>query len=370
MKKVKILQMPIANTCRGVTQYVLENWKFIDKTKFQFDFVTLSKTLDFAEDLISQGCKIHYLSCSSNDNEEQFTIEMKKILEEDYDAIHLHTSYWNGFLVEKLAKEYGCPKIIVHSHSTLVDMSDDRMREKTIKEHNDYKKIFPVDYATHFCACSKQAADWLYGEQIPKNKIKILNNAIDTEQFAFSNDVREDYRTQLGIKDNFVLGHVGKFSYQKNHSILIEIFREVSKRVPKARLMLVGDGPLEEQIYKMAEDYGISDKILFMGIRTDVAQLLQAMDLFLLPSRFEGLGLVLVEAQVAGLKCLASDCIPIESKLTPDITYLPDSIDVWIKEVIKYSNGYKRKNNEELIEKEGYSLRKQIKVLEQLYEEN
>ncbi len=369
MKKIKVLHMTIANTCRGVTQYILENWKVIDKTKFQFDFVTLSKTLDFAEELIQQGCKIHYLSCSSYENEEQFIIEMERVLKDGYDAIHLHTSYWNGFHVERLAKEYSCPKIIVHSHSTLVDIADDTIREELIKEHEDYKRVFPVDYATHFCACSEQAADWLYGEQIPRNQIMILNDAIDTEQFAYNSEVRDSIRDQLGLRDNFVLGHVGKFSYQKNHAMLIEIFRCISEMIPNARLMLIGDGPLEEQIHKMAEAYGISDKILFMGRRSDVAQLMQAMDLFLFPSRFEGLGLVLVEAQTAGLKCLASDCLPRESKLTSDITFLPDSIEAWVGEIMKLSNGYDRKNNEELIQKEGYSLRRQIKLLEKLYEE-
>ncbi|HWT73638.1 MAG TPA: glycosyltransferase [Mobilitalea sp.] len=370
MKKIKVLQMPIADTCRGLTKYVLENWKFIDKTRFQFDFVTLSKTLDFAEELLSQGCKIHYLSCSSMENEEQFILEMKKVLEENYDAIHLHTSYWNGFLVEKLAKEYGCPKIIVHSHSTLVDIADDAMREKTIEEHNYYKKIFPIEYATHFCACSRLAADWLFGEQIPKDQIQILNNAVDTDLYKYSNEVREHYRNLFNLRDHYVLGHVGKYSYQKNHSMLIEIFKKVSEIIPDVRLMLIGDGPLEKQIYELADEYGLVDKILFLGRRDDVPQLLQAMDMFLLPSRFEGLSLVLVEAQAAGLQCLTSDCLTGEAKITPNLTYLPLSVEAWVSEVIKYSSGYERENHVEIMESTGFSLKNQIKVLERLYEEN
>lgn len=370
MKKIKILQMPIANSQGGLTQYVLQNWKFIDKKKFQFDFVTLSKTLDFSEELISQGCKIHYLSCSSKENEKQFIIEMKKVLEEDYDGIHLHTSYWNGFLVEILAREHGCPKIIVHSHSTLVDISDDRMRNEAIIEHNNYKEKFSLEHATHFWACSELAGEWLFGDNIPKDKIRILNNAIDTQKFGFSNDIREHYREELNLKDNFVLGHVGRFAYPKNHDMLLKVFKEVCHKIPNAKMMLVGNGPLEKEIQSKANDYGIADKILFLGMRSDVAQLMQAMDVFLLPSRFEGLGLVLVEAQTAGLQCLASDCVPIEAKLTKGITYLPCTVDRWIDETLQYAKGYKRKNNAGIIKKAGYSLEEQIKVLEQLYIED
>jgi glycosyltransferase involved in cell wall biosynthesis len=367
MKKIKILQMPISNTGRGLTKYVLENWRFIDKTRYQFDFVTLSKSLDFEKDLLEQGCKIHYLTCSSMENEKQFTKEMKQILEENYNAIHLHTSYWNGFLVEKLAKEHGCPKIIVHSHSTLVDISDEHLRNRLIAEHNQYKELFSTDYATHFCACSWQAADWLFGDQIPRDQIRILNNAIDVDMYNYNELIRKQYRDDMKIEDCFVMGHVGKFTYLKNHSFLIEVFKKVSSILPKARLMLIGDGPLEEEIHQMAVDYGLVDKILFLGKRNDVPNLLQAMDVFLLPSKFEGLGLVLIEAQASGLTCIASDCLPLESKITPNVHYLDSKLDLWMKEILKYSKNINRTNNIEQIKEQGYSIKNEVKILEKLY---
>lgn len=370
MKKIKILQMPIANSQGGLTQYVLQNWKFINKEKFQFDFVTLSKSLDFADELTSQGCKIHYISCTSSENEEQFIVEMKKVLEEEYDVIHLHTSYWNGILVEKLAKEYGCPKVIVHSHSTMVDIIDDEKRMEAIRVHNEYKKSFPLEYATHYCACSKPAAEWLYGEQIPKDKIVIFNNAIDTEHFTFSKEIREKYRKQLDLNGSFVLGHVGRFAYQKNHTMMLDIFKKVLDKVPNARLILVGNGPLEENIKRLAREHNIYDNILFLGMRHDVAELMQAMDVFLLPSLFEGLGFVLVEAQATGLKCLASDSLPRESKLTNHIRYLPNNVNEWVDEIVQCSKGYSRRNNEALIEELGYSIRNYVKKLEKIYEDN
>lgn len=370
MKKIKILQMPISNTGRGLTKYVLENWRFIDKTRYQFDFVTLSKSLDFEKDLLEQGCKIHYLTCSSMENEKQFTIEMKQILEENYDAIHLHTSYWNGFLVEKLAKEHGCPKIIVHSHSTLVDISDEYLRNRLIAEHNQYKELFSTDYATHFCACSWQAADWLFGDQIPRDQIRILNNAIDVDLYNYNVLTRKKYRDALEIDDCFVMGHVGKFTFQKNHTFLIEVFKKVSSVLPTARLMLIGDGPLEEEIREMAINYELVDKILFLGKRNDVPNLLQAMDVFLLPSRFEGLPLTLIEAQTAGLLCLANDTLSKEADITPNIFFISSLINLWVDKIIKLSESNFRADNINWIESNGFSIKKQIKVLEKLYGEN
>lgn len=369
MKKIKILQMPIANTQGGLTQYVLQNWKFINRDRFQFDFVTLSKFLDFADKLINEGCKIHYLSCSSMENVDRFIVEMKKVLAHDYDAIHLHTSYWNGFLAEILAKECGCQKIIVHSHSTLVDAADDKRRAKLIEEHNEYKKEFSEEYATHFCACSKASADWLFGQQIPRDKIRIMNNAIDVKRFVYSEVTRNQYRESFGIKNDFVIGFVGRLSYAKNPHMVMEIFKKLCEKVPNAKLLLVGTGPLEVEIHDLAYQLGIIDNILFLGRREDVAQLMQAMDVFILPSRFEGLGLVLIEAQAAGLKCIASSNIPLETKITPDVEYLPDDIELWVDEIVKYSQGYVRSDNIELIKNAGYSLEEQIKEVEKLYEE-
>lgn len=367
MKKIKVLQFPIANAGGGITQYALQNWKFIDKERFQFDFATRSKSLDFADELIREGCKIHYLSCSSEEDEDQFIKEINKILDEGYDAIHLHTSFWKGYLVEKIAMERKCPIVIIHSHSTMIDILDEKKREEYIKIHNYYRENLPLEYGTHFCACSKLAADWLFGEQIPREKIKILKNAIDVDKYSFSQKIRDDYRRKLGIDGNFVLGHVGRFVYQKNHKMLIEIFKEVHKELPNSKLILVGIGPLEDTIRKQVKDYGLENAVMFMGKRDDVPELMQAMDVFLLPSHFEGLGLVLIEAQAAGLKCLTSKNIPGEAKITKDIQILSNDVYEWVNSIIKLKNGYKREKNKCLIEAAGYNLNDQIKIIEKLY---
>lgn len=369
MKKIKVLQMPVANTYGGITNYVRQNLKFIDKERFQFDFVTFSEKLDFEEEINSYGGKVHYLKIRPEIDREKFIYDMNKIFDEGYDVVHLHTSYWKDFLVEEIAIERNVPKIIVHSHSTMVDISDEKKREEAINVHNNQKKLFDYDLATDFIACSTEAADWLFGDNIHKKDIKIFNNAIDTEKFSYNEEIRAKYRKKLNIEDDFVLGHVGRFTYLKNHSFLIDVFYEVSKVIDNAKLVLVGDGPLKENVHKKVEEYGISDKVLFLERREDVNNIMQAMDVFLFPSRFEGLGLVLIEAQCSGLKCISSKFVPKESQLTTLIKYLKYDLELWVKNIVSLSAGYKRidKNNE--ITQKGYSLKKQIKLIENMYSE-
>lgn len=370
MKKLKVLQFPISNTGGGVTQYILKNWEFIDKERFQFDFATLSNTLDFENILTSQGCKLHYISCSAEKNQEQFVWEFNRILDEEYDAIHIHTLSWKSFLVEQIAKKRNVPMVIVHSHNTMVT-SNDEDRAQAIELHEKQKKLFNSELATHFCACSTLAADWLFGEQISRDKIKIMKNAVDVDFFSYNFKIRNIYRSKLGLENCFVIGHIGRFVYQKNHEFLIDIFKQVCDSIPNARLMLIGTGELEINIRKRVSQYQLDDKVLFMGKCDDVNCLMQSMDTFVLPSRFEGLPIVLVEAQASGLKCLTSTDITREVEITDYVEFVPLwDVGEWVRRIIGCSRGYNRVNTGEKITEEGYNIRYQIKELEKLYLES
>lgn len=366
MKKIKVLNMPVANASGGISNYVLQNLRFIDKDKFQFDLVTFSDVLDFEDEVKSYGGKVHYLKTRPEVNRDKFIYDMNKIFDEGYDVIHLHTSYWKDFLVEEIAIERKIPKIIVHSHSTMVDVIDDKKREEAIKLHNSQKQLFNTNLATEFIGCSSEAADWLFGDNIPKEEIKIFNNAIDTEKFRYNEKIRNKYRKELNLENNFVLGNVGRFVYQKNHDFLIDVFYEVCKNVDNAKLVLVGDGPLKNQIEEKIKNYNIYDKVIFLGRRNDVENIMQAMDVFLLPSRFEGLPLVLIEAQCNGLKCIASENITYESKVTDIIEYLPFNKEIWKSKILDSKNCIRR-DNSNIISNKGYSLVEQIKMLEKIY---
>lgn len=368
MEKIKVLQFPIANSQGGITQYVLNNWRFIDKERFHFDFATMSKRLDVKNELEAEGCKVHFISCYAEENREQFAKEIREILKENYDVIHLHTKQWKSFLVEEIAKESGVPKIIVHSHSIGIDTLDPVKRQEEIDMHEAAKKAFTMDIATDFCACSWLAADFLFGNKIPKSCIKILKNAIDIDRFNYNKEIRNTVRQKLNLEGCFVLGNVGRMAFSKNQEFLLEVMRKMPKEQDNIRLLFVGTGELEAELKRKTAEYKLQEKVIFLGRRKDVNEILQAMDVLLLPSRFEGLGIALIEAQISGLKCLVSDAVPQEAMITENLERLPLDKNLWIERCLKLMNGYIRKNMGQEVRNAGYDIREQIKVVEKLYE--
>lgn len=369
MKKIKVLHFPIRNTNGGITRSAMKYWNFIDKDKFQFDFATCSPKLDFEESIRQSGCKVHYISCYAEQNPEQFCQEMKDILlKGEYDVIHLNTSWWKGTLAEQVANEVGVKRIIVHARSTYVDINDRKKREFELENHEKCKREFDIKLATHYMACSTAAADFLFGPQIPRGKIIIFHNALDITRYRYDTRIRNFMRQKLGLDDKYVIGNVGRFVYAKNHKFLIDCFYEVSKICTKAILMLIGGGELENEMRRQVFEYGISDKVLFVGESDCVERYLQAMDVFAFPTRFEGLGNVLIEAQTAGLKCITSINVPRETEITENIGYLPLELNEWVSAILKYEKGYERKNMDLEIRKAGYDMIEEIKVLEKVYE--
>lgn len=371
MKKIKVIHFTIANSGSGVTKYMLRLWKYIDRERFQFDFVTMSKTLDVAQELEKEGCKIYYLSTYAEDDRQKFEVEVKKILKEgEYDVMYLHTSWWRGFALEEIGKEVGIPKVIVHSHNTNVHIKENQSREDAINLHYKQRELLSEDIATDFLACSQEAADWLYGNQISKEKVEIIPYAIELEEYQFNSQIRKEYREKLGINNEFVIGHVGRFAFQKNHDFLIEVFKEVAKVNDNVKLLLVGIGELEGTIRDKVSNLGLEDKVIFTGKREDVNCLMQAMDLFALPSRFEGLGIVLIEAQAAGLKCIVSEEIPPIAFLTENIEALSFDILLWKNKILEYMSGYPRKNMTEVLENKGFGMKGHVEKIEKILESN
>lgn len=368
VKKIKILQFPIANSKGGITHYALENWKWMDRDRFHCDFATMSGHLDFEDEILETRSQIFYISCYAEEDEDRFANEFRDILiKGHYDVVHLHTKQWKSFLVEKICKEIGVPKVIVHAHNIDIDNSDPLKRQKEMVSHEQVKKRFDESMATDFWACSEAAADFLFGEQIPREKIKIMPNAIDVDKFAYDQHIREQYREKYGLQDCFVIGHVGRFAYQKNHRFLVDAFKEITKKIDDARLVLLGDGELFAEIHEQVKGYGLTDKVTFVGKTDDVAGWYQAMDVFCLPSRFEGLGIVLIEAQTAGLKCLTSTDVPAETHITENIIYLPLEISRWVDAVVDLKMGYHRTDMKGKIRGSGYDISEVIKKIERIY---
>ena len=216
------------------------------------------------------------------------------------------------------AKKYGIKKRIIHAHNS----GNETSKLRGIFHYLNKTRL--SQYATDYWSCSMVASEYFYNENIINSpKHHIINNAIQTKDYAFDEAVRNEIRKEYKLEDKYVIGHVGRFQYQKNHEFLVDVFNEYLKLDDNAVLMLVGQGEGEKVIREKVVNLGITDKVMFMGVRSDVNKLLQAMDIFVLPSHFEGLPLVLVEAQSAGLPCYGSkDVITKESDVTGNIEFI------------------------------------------------
>ena len=223
-----------------------------------------------------------------------------------------------------------------------------------------------------FFACSIPAGKWLFGKKVVNsNRFKVLKNAIDTKKYTFDYEKRIRIRNEFGItEDAFVVGHVGRFVDVKNHTFLIDIFKEITNKNNNAILLLVGEGELKASIKNKAISLGLSNKVVFTGLRDDIPNILSAMDVFVFPSLFEGLGIVAVEAQAAGLHTICADTIPSEARITDLFHYisLNEPAEKWADSIKKYDNGYKRENMQNEIVKAGYDIDASVKWLEIFYE--
>ena len=231
-------------------------------------------------------------------------------------------------------------------------------------------KPYFLFYPTEYFACSKLAAEWKYPKSvINKEKYVIIENAIDKSKFYYSEDIRKKTREELHIEDKFVVGHIGRFSLQKNHSFLIDIFNEISKEREDAVLILAGVGELQEEIKEKVKILGIDKKVMFLNIRKDVNEILNAMDIFVLPSFFEGLPVVGVEAEATGLPVYTSENVTRELPIK-EISHfysLEDSAKDWADNILQSYCGFTRKSTTEKIIKNGYEIATAAKKLENIY---
>lgn len=364
--KIKILNLPIGSAYGGITRYFLENWKYINKEKFQYDVVTMQNNLEYERELTENGTKVYHM-CRAEDNKEQFIKEAEEILDNGYDIVHIHTSFWKSFIFEECAKRKGVKKIIIHAHNTDVSRTDNMiLLDKMRKQHNVVKERINPNIATDYWACSWEAADWLYGDKISRNNIKIVIDDIDIDRFCYDPSIREEYRKVYNLNSKYVIGHIGRFTYQKNQKFLIDVFNVVHKIRENSVLLLEGIGDRKDEMVNYVKLLELQDDVIFMEKRKDVECLYQAMDVFAFPSRYEGLGRVLIEAQTSGLQCFSSDKVPQIAKVTDNISYLPLEKECWINALLNLEE-YTRKDMSAQVKLCGYNIKENIKKLENLY---
>ncbi|MCH5180074.1 MAG: glycosyltransferase family 1 protein [Erysipelotrichales bacterium] len=327
---IRVAQVIGITGCGGVESVVMNYYKHIDRSKVQFDFLVegTSKIID-KDKIEAMGGKIIIIPPYSNPFKYMKTLE-KIFRQEKYDIVHSNMNALSVFTL-RAAKKAGIKIRIVHSHST----SNKKEWKKTIIKN--MLRPFSKKYATHFFGCSEYAAKWLFGNKLVENgRVEIINNAIDIDRFKFNQKTRDRIRLENKINDKFVVGHIGRFMLQKNHTFLLDIFYEIQKINEDSVLLLIGDGPLHDVIQKKVIQLNISDKVTFINLTNKPEDYYQAMDCFLLPSLYEGLPVVGVEAQINGLKCYLSDTITKETKIveTTKFISLKQSASTWAKQIV------------------------------------
>lgn len=369
MKQINVLQL-VSPDFGGIESYVFSHYQYMNRQKIHFDFLTQNRALEGAEQYRQFQYHVHLLHQTANQDRDLFVRQMRELLSSGYDVLHLNNCFWTGFLLEELAKEAGIRKVIVHSHASFIDEPDDEKRAQLLRRHEEVKRAFTPDLATDFWACSWKAADWLFGPQISRDQIRIMKNAIEIEKYQFDSRKREHVREELGVGDAMVLGTTGRLAYSKNQSFLIDVFADFYRSHPNSRLMILGDGELRGELEEQIRKSGLENVVLLLGWKNNAEDYLQAMDVFLLPSRFEGLGIAVIEAAAAGLPCLVSDQVPEDAAVTEHVRHLPLEIPAWTAALEEASQlRLDRRDGAGAVRAAGYDIRRQAKVLEALYEQ-
>lgn len=354
-KPIRILHIVGTMNQGGIECLLMSLYRAIDKNKVQFDFLTHSKQKAFFDDEIeSLGGRIfNIINPFSLKGFVQYKAQINNFFtqQSEYKIVHSHMNTFSGIILNTIKKTH--PNIctrIAHSHTTC----SEPLKIKTIMWR--IARLLGQNSITHRFSCSKDAAYWSFSK-FPDKSI-IFNNAIDTVEYKFNKDTRNKYRAELNIDNNFILGHVGRFNAIKNHAFLLDVFAKTSQANSDAVLLLVGDGPLLSDMKLKANELGLKNKIIFLGNRTDVSQLLSAMDAFIFPSINEGLGIVAVEAQTSGLPCLVSDALPQEVKLTNNLHFLSldESANFWANKINKITLAENREQKHLEISKQGYDI--------------
>ncbi len=360
----------------GLETLIMNIYRNVDLEKFHFDFaVHTTKECFYDKEILLKGGRIisHPLP---RKNIKKYKMALANTLKNfgPYDVVHSHTLFFSGIVLE-VSRKYGVPTRIAHSHNTKDGKSDSIINSL----YRSMMRFKISTNSTNMIGCSQEACEFLFGKKNVKNEKTIyLPNSIDLNTYKQSTKNENYLREKLLIdKDSFLIGHVGRFTAQKNHEFLIKIFNEYCKknnRLP--HLVLVGEGNEENKIRDLVKQLNIADNVHFLGVRSDINKILNSIDLFLFPSLYEGLGIVLIEAQAAGVACLVSNEVPKEADLDIDLIHrldLSESEKIWaekIEEIQKRNKAIEWDVIEEALIEKKYEINSTVKVVTDLYEHN
>ena len=360
---IRVLNMFTIMDRGGAETMVMNYYRHIDRTKVQFDFLVHREQRGAYDDEIERmGGRIYRMCPVYPQNFSRYKRDLRTFFRAhpEYKIIHSHMSEL-GYFAFREAERQGVPVRICHAHNAPHGF-DAKMIIRT------YFKKRMMPYLTHLFMCGEESGKWLYGEK-NKTRFIMLNNAIDAAVYSFDASKREKMRRQLDLTDELVVGHVGRFNPQKNHAFLLDIFAALLKKEPDAVLLLVGGGADMPKIQAKAQELGIAERVRFLGVRSDVADLMQAMDVFVFPSLYEGLPVTMVEAQASGLPCIISDKVPPECILTEglvNIMPLSASPEAWAEKIFAM-RAIPRTDRHEEIAAHGFDITTEAVKLQDFY---
>lgn len=358
---IRILHVVQRMEAAGVQSFIMNIYREIDRTKVQFDFLTHYSERQFYDDEIERlGGRIYRLSVREDKDFIKYIRDLKKFFmsHPEYKIVHGHMDSL-GFFYLGAAKNAGVPVRIAHAHNVIESGN-------LIKRLRHQINRFYKTNATFLAACSMEAGVYMFG----CDSFKVIHNPIEVDRFKYSSVIREQVRKELNIGENIVIGNIGRFAQQKNHSFLLDIFKQINSKVSNAKLVLVGKGELMNKIIDYGDELGLKDRILYLGVRSDVNRIYQAMDAFVFPSKFEGLGIVAIEAQASGLPTICSENVPLSAGVTDLFCQLSlsDSSDVWAEKIISEVQKNERKDQSGKLKNAGYDVGTVSNELISMYE--
>lgn len=363
-KPIRILQVIGKMDRAGAETMIMNLYRTIDRSKIQFDFmVHSSEKGDYDEEILALGGIIYHVPYFNGANYFEYTQKWKEFFRShsEHKIVHGHIGS-SAAIYLKIAKKFG-KYTIAHSHALNSTIFSERIKYGIIS--------YPTRYiADYFLACSLLAGKDRFGEKVIKGDyFSVLKNAIQSDKFSYSEEIKQRKLQELGLEGKFVIGHIGRLSLQKNHNFLIDIFKEVSQRESNAVLILIGVGPLENELKKKVLNLHLQEKVIFLGLRDDISELLQAMDVFVFPSLWEGLGVAVVEAQATGIPCVISDVIPEEVDINANLVQmlsLDKPASAWADKIseVKISNRHSKQL--EVVES-GYDIMSTANWLQDFY---
>jgi len=335
--KIRVLQiLDTLNMGSGVASVVLSYYRSIEKiqdsgSRIVFDFMVNEEVeKEIKDELERNGSKVFLMPPLQIKYYWSYKQELRKFFKEhkEYQIVHGHVPNAAAFYL-RAAKKAGVPVRIIHSHNS---QGADRVWKQI---RNRILSKIGIWYANQYMACGEKAARYLYGKD--SSNVSLLNNVVDTKRFCYKEEVRQKIRAEMDVTEKFVMGHVGRFCYQKNQKFLIRVLAEICKREPDVCLLLIGEGEERKEVERLIEELHLKKAVKLLGVLSNVEDYMQAMDVFLLPSRYEGVPVSILEAQATGLPCVISDGVTreMETEYT-DYIELSQTVEKWSDTILHW----------------------------------